>query len=319
MVAGVLHIGRLHQVGSTSAFTMAAIVTRSSMVPLFRWLPPIRRFGAARGWVGFKKSKGYSAGLDHDAVGYKAVSHWCRQRYGANWLSAGDASVIAARRLEGWHSAWDSLVHEGLEARDNGLVCDVCNKRFRTQRKLKNHYKMHLRERNKRSGRGNGKKHSGGRRRKGKKGEHALLPWRPGDSKGLGKPAPKDGAKCTSRANGGAKEQLAASEHSLGTVGKRETFTLAVSKVIPYKETRYTKRAETRYVVRFRSKQGDHAVWFTRSKPKWAFAAEKDWKDWKDVSDIPAEQFIELRATPKEHRQSDTYGPETVILRVAPA
>jgi hypothetical protein len=68
----------------------------------------------------------------------------------------------------------------------DAVSCDVCGKIFRPNKKataeqrLHKHYKIHIRERNKRSGRGNGKRPNKKpwRRRRGKAGEHALLPPR---------------------------------------------------------------------------------------------------------------------------------------------
>lgn len=82
-----------------------------------------------------------------------------------------------------------------------------------------------------------------------------------------------------------------------GTVKKRETFTLAVCKIINY-ETQYG----TKYVVIFQTRDGDRAVWFASTKPKWAYDAEGCWAT--------------VKATPKTHDESERYGQQTVLLRV---
>ena len=58
---------------------------------------------------------------------------------------------------------------------DGKLRCDVCGKICKDQKALDKHYRIHIRERNKRSGVGNGKKPNKKPRRNGK---HALLPPR---------------------------------------------------------------------------------------------------------------------------------------------
>ena len=58
---------------------------------------------------------------------------------------------------------------------DGKLRCDVCGKACKDEKALNKHYRIHIRERNKRSGVGNGKKPNKKPRRNGK---HALLPPR---------------------------------------------------------------------------------------------------------------------------------------------
>mmetsp|Transcript_22409 Transcript_22409/g.23971 ORF Transcript_22409/g.23971 Transcript_22409/m.23971 type:complete len:208 (-) Transcript_22409:8-631(-) len=56
---------------------------------------------------------------------------------------------------------------------DGKLRCDVCGKACKDEQALNKHYRIHIRERNKRSGVGNGKKRNKKPRRNG---NHALLP-----------------------------------------------------------------------------------------------------------------------------------------------
>mmetsp|Transcript_55533 Transcript_55533/g.62005 ORF Transcript_55533/g.62005 Transcript_55533/m.62005 type:complete len:136 (-) Transcript_55533:62-469(-) len=74
------------------------------------------------------------------------------------------------------HSHYDILRPDGKILRlpnDGKVRCDVCGKACKDEQALNKHYRIHLRERNKRSGVGNGKKRNKKPRRNG---NHALLP-----------------------------------------------------------------------------------------------------------------------------------------------
>ena len=82
-----------------------------------------------------------------------------------------------------------------------------------------------------------------------------------------------------------------------GAIKRRETFQLIVCKVISY-ETQYG----TKYIVIFQSREGKRAVWFASKEPKWAYDAEGCWAN--------------VKATPKAHDDHETYGNQTILLRV---
>ena len=74
------------------------------------------------------------------------------------------------------YSEYDEDVYDESEAANDGeLRCDVCGRSCKNEQALEKHYRIHIRERNKRSGRGNGIKPNKKPRRNG---NHALLPPR---------------------------------------------------------------------------------------------------------------------------------------------
>ena len=128
------------------------------------------------------KGTAFLAGL-HDLVG--SPVHSAFPRLQARYLHD------KQRVRDAEHSEYDEDVYDESEAdtveitrpdgyvlrfpNDGKLRCDVCGRICKNEQALQKHYRIHIRERNKRSGRGNGKKPNKKPRRNG---NHALLPPR---------------------------------------------------------------------------------------------------------------------------------------------
>lgn len=122
------------------------------------------------------KGTAFPAGL-HDLVGSPVHSAFPRlQARHLHVTQRGGKQRVGVRDAECMYSEYDEDVYDESEAANDGeLRCDVCGRICKNEQALEKHYRIHIRERNKRSGRGNGIKPNKKPRRNG---NHALLPPR---------------------------------------------------------------------------------------------------------------------------------------------